>query len=59
MILNVAMVAAGIAAVFWGIPASHRLPAPFDVVAAVVVLAGLIVALFGTLLIVVPGFFHG
>jgi len=54
-----AMIAAGIAAVFWGLPAAHRLKSPLDIVAALVTLAGVIGALLGALLTAVPGFFQG
>lgn len=58
-ILHIAMIVAGTAAVTWGLPASHRLRAPFDILAAVAVLAGVVVALTGVLLTMVPGFFNG
>lgn len=47
----------GLAAIFWGLPAAHRLRAPFDIAAALVVLAGVIAAAIGVLLIVIPDFF--
>ena len=53
------MVLAGIALMCWGLPAAHRLKSPFDILAALAVLAGLVAALLGALLIAVPGFFHG
>jgi hypothetical protein len=53
------MIAAGIAAVCWGLPASHRLKRPLDILAALATLAGLGAALLGVLLCAVPGFFHG
>ncbi|WP_243372855.1 hypothetical protein [Geotalea sp. SG265] len=53
------MIAAGLAAIVWGLPAAHRLKAPFDSVAALVALLGLIAALLGALLVAVPGFFQG
>ncbi len=59
MLFHLAMIAAGIAAVSWGLPAAHRLRSPLDTVAALVVLGGVIVALLGVLLFVVPGFFQG
>lgn len=58
-ILYLAMIIAGVAAAAWGLPAAHRLPAPRDILAALAVLAGVILALLGTLLLVVPGFFQG
>jgi hypothetical protein len=59
MIFHLMMTAAGIVLIAWGLPASHRLSSPLDVLAALVVLAGVVLALFGVLLAVVPGFFHG
>ncbi len=59
MLIHLAMIAAGIAAVFWGLPAAHRLKRPLDTVAALVTLAGMVVALLGVLLVTVPGFFQG
>ena len=56
---HLALIFGGIAAIFWGLPAAHRLKSPLDVFAALVVLAGLLVALVGVLLAVVPGFFRG
>jgi hypothetical protein len=53
------LVLAGIALICWGLPAAHRLRSPFDILAALAVLAGLVVALLGALLICVPGFFQG
>ena len=43
----------------WGIPAMHRLRAPFDILAALAVLAGVLFSLLGTLIAAVPGFFRG
>lgn len=57
MILYSAMIVVGIAAIAWGLPAAHRLRSPFDILAALVALAGLIAALLGALLVLVPGFF--
>ena len=54
-----AMVLAGIALICWGLPAAHRLKSPLDILAALAVLAGLVAALLGALLISVPGFFQG
>jgi hypothetical protein len=58
-ILYLAMIIAGVAAAAWGLSAAHRLQAPRDILAAVTVLAGVVLALLGTLLLVVPGFFEG
>ena len=55
----VVMVLAGIALVSWGLPAAHRLKSPLDILAALAVLIGVLVALLGALLIAVPGFFQG
>lgn len=57
--LHLTMIGIGIGAVIWGLPAAHRLRKPWDAGAAVCVLAGVIMALLGTLLTVVPGFFKG
>ena len=59
MLLHLLMIAAGIAAITWGLPACHRLRSPMDVLAALVVLAGVVLALLGVLLTAVPGFFQG
>jgi hypothetical protein len=59
MLLHVLMIAAGFAAICWGLPAAHRLKSPMDIVAALVTLAGVTVALLGVLLVTVPGFFQG
>ena len=53
------MIVAGLALVAWGLPAAHRLRPPYDTLAALTVLVGVIVALLGTLLTAVPGFFKG
>ncbi len=58
-ILHGIMIVAGVAATAWGLPAAHRLKAPLDILAAVAVLAGVALALLGTLLLTVPGFFQG
>lgn len=47
----------GLAAIVWGLPAAHRLTRPWDILAALLVLCGTVAALFGALLVVVPGFF--
>jgi len=59
LILHLAMIALGLGAIVWGLPAAHRLKKPWDIAAALLVLAGVIVALMGTLLAAVPGFFKG
>jgi len=53
------MVAAGLALIGWGLPATHKLRKPFDILAALAVLCGLVLALLGALLTVVPRFFQG
>ena len=58
-VVYVGMTLAGIALMCWGLPAAHRLKSPFDILAALAVLAGLVAALLGALLICVPGFFQG
>ena len=59
IILYLVMIGAGLAAIVWGLPAAHRLRSPWDILAAFAVLAGVMVALLGTLLAAVPGFFKG
>ncbi len=59
LILHLAMIVVGIGAVAWGLPAAHRLQKPWDIAAALVVLAGVVLALLGVLLATVPGFFKG
>ncbi len=58
-VLYGAMIVAGIAMIGWGLPAAHRLRPPFDILAALVVLAGTVTALLGALLTAVPNFFKG
>ncbi len=57
MPFHLAMIVAGIAAMAWGFPAAHRLRSPLDILAALAVLAGAVLALLGALLVAVPGFF--
>jgi hypothetical protein len=52
------LVIAGVAAIAWGLPAAHRLRSPIDVAAALVVLAGVVVAAMGVLLCIIPDFFR-
>jgi hypothetical protein len=56
---HLAMILSGMGAVVWGFPAAHRMKPPWDAAAAVAVLAGVVLALMGTLLLAVPGFFAG
>jgi hypothetical protein len=55
--LHSALIVAGLAGIAWGLPAAHRLRRPLDIFAALIVLAGTIAALLGTLLVAVPHFF--
>jgi len=58
VLVYLAMAFSGIALICWGLPAAHRLKSPWDILAALAVLAGLVVALLGALLVAVPGFFQ-
>ena len=51
------LIIAGLAAIVWGLPAAHRLRRPLDIGAALLVLAGLILAVMGLLLTIIPNFF--
>ena len=52
------LVIAGLAAIAWGLPAAHRLRQPFDTAAALAVLAGVVAAALGVLLVIIPNFFR-
>jgi hypothetical protein len=52
------MVIAGLAAICWGLPAAHRLRSPLDIAAALLVLAGVVTAALGVLLVIIPDFFR-
>jgi hypothetical protein len=52
------LLVAGLAAIAWGLPAAHRLRQPFDIAAALAVLAGVIAAVVGVLLLIIPNFFR-
>jgi hypothetical protein len=52
------LVIAGVAAVIWGLPAAHRLQKPYDIAAALAVLAGVILTAVGILLTIIPTFFR-
>lgn len=52
------LVIAGLAAIAWGLPAAHRLRPPFDIAAALAVLAGVVTAAMGILLLIIPDFFR-
>lgn len=54
----IALAAAGLAGIIWGIPAAHRLKKPFDILAAFAVLAGIITFTIAVLLFCIPGFFR-
>jgi hypothetical protein len=51
------LIIAGLAAIVWGLPAAHRLRRPFDIGAALLVLAGVILSVMGVLLTIIPNFF--
>jgi len=59
VMVYLALALSGLALICWGLPASHRLPAPWDIPAALAVLAGVVASLLGALLIVAPRFFQG
>jgi hypothetical protein len=52
------LIIAGLVAIAWGLPAAHRLRQPFDIAAALVVLAGVVAAAMGVLLVIIPNFFR-
>jgi len=47
----------GLALTAWALPAAYRLSSPWRILAALAALAGVIVTLFGVLLLTVPNFF--
>jgi len=51
------LIIAGLAGMIWGLPAAHRLKFPFDIVAAIAVLCGVVIFALGVLLTFIPGFF--
>jgi hypothetical protein len=51
------LIIAGLAGMVWGLPAAHRLKFPYDIIAAVAVLCGVVSFAMGVLLTFVPGFF--
>lgn len=55
--MYILLVIAGLAGIAWGLPAAHRLKSPFDIVAALVALCGVIVFALGILLTFIPHFF--
>ncbi len=52
------LIVAGLAGICWGLPAAHRLKSPYDIAAALAVLAGVIAAAMGVLLTCLPDFFR-
>jgi hypothetical protein len=50
------LILVGLAAIVWGLPAAHRLRFPFDIVAALAVLAGVAALAMGVLLLTIPDF---
>ena len=52
------LIIVGLAGIIWGLPASHRLPRPVDIAAALAVLAGVVMMAMGVLLTVIPNFFR-
>ena len=57
--LYLALALSGVALICWGLPASHRLRSPWDILAALAFLAGVLAAIAGVLLIAAPRFFQG
>ncbi|MEI6206410.1 MAG: hypothetical protein WCP20_06485 [Desulfuromonadales bacterium] len=51
------LIVIGLAGIIWGLPAAHRLRSPYDIGAALAVLAGVIVMVMGVLLTCIPNFF--
>lgn len=52
------LIIAGLAAMVWGFSAAHRLKSPLDIIAALVVLLGVVAFTIGILLTFIPGFFR-
>ena len=52
----ITLIIAGLAAMIWGLPATHRLKSPYDVAAAFLVLCGVILFALGVLLTFIPNF---
>ncbi|AAR36506.1 hypothetical protein KIP69_15150 [Geobacter sulfurreducens] len=55
--LSFVLIGGGLLVTAWGLPAAHRLRRPWGAVAALAVLGGVVSALTGVLLAVVPHFF--
>ena len=51
------MIPLGLFGLGWGFWAAHNTKRPLDIIGSVVILIGFVVALLGTLLVCVPGFF--
>ena len=54
----IGLIVVGLAAICWGLPAAHRLKSPYDIGAALAVLAGVVATVMGVLLTCIPRFFH-
>jgi uncharacterized membrane protein len=52
------LIIAGLAAIVWGLPAAHRLRFPLGIAAALAVLVGVVTAVMGILLTIIPDFFR-
>ena len=52
------LIVIGLAAIFWGLPAAHRLRPPLDIAASLAALAGVILSTLGILLTIIPRFFR-
>ena len=52
------LIIVGLAGIIWGLPSSHRLRRPLDIAASLAVLAGLLIAVMGVLLTLIPNFFR-
>jgi hypothetical protein len=56
--LHVLMIVAGLLFLGWGFWAAHNTKHPIDYIGSLAIPAGFVVALLGTLLVCVPGFFN-
>ena len=57
LFLYILMILAGLFGLGWGFWAAHNAKKPIDIIGSFAILAGFVVALLGTLLVCVPGFF--
>ncbi len=57
MFLHALMVISGLFVIGWGFWAAHNAKKPLDIIGSFSILIGLAVAILGTLLVCVPGFF--